>query len=650
MTILERRQDDGGQVATGGGSSWTDVFWSARQKAVDIDNFRARESMLEEEHDKRLTAIFQATGQRRDNPMLLPSRETYDGDLDDDAAVPRSRAEHIADFNGWLRDLAKNHPEHAAVIQPDLPPTEMALKRRNASELAQHQVMARYQGPFGTGALADIAGGVVGSFDDPVNAAANLAGPMGRVGLGLKALLWSAAKQGAANAGVEVAMQPRIAAWRNEASALTPALGYDAGDFARNVGLAFVTGAGLDLGVRGVSRGVQNLRGREAVLDAQGGVERWTTPEDALEQAALRSKSDLLRQAAAGDAKALRQLAEDTGTIHDPKTRAALEMLDDREATNTRLPGVDADEHAQAELQAARHLGNPMEPMPVLPEPLRPALGPSLGDGVAPATVRGAALEIDGLPAWRERMADAPDGTEGHALVFEHADGTRETLAGAGAGDAWVLREADGWTRAQAETQAARKQLHEGRLDPVEAALLMREHPDALDARLSLRGAEMRQARSLARLDERAFDMVADGQAKPHWGALVADLVADPAQHASILRELNSIDPGSERTARQVIGALTRRPDDGRPPYRGGMDDPGGAEGDLQIARLEKMLADEIGAIEGKPRSPDAPPLTLAERMAAEAFKDAPEASLAHALDDVAALERMAQVAELCKL
>jgi hypothetical protein len=656
MTFLSERQFDGSEgalVGAGGSTGWADVFWASRRQALEVDNALARSNMLEDAYDARIEAIAKATGQRLTNPYR-------GGVTPDDIAAAQTNPEgwrSTLSSGAWIeqaerrfeRDLlsmAERYPDHRDVIRADQTPRMEARERARNAEKGLGEAINLYDGSSVGALSAVLAGGLAGMAQDPVNAATMLLGPWHGAGSSLKGLLWMAVRQGAWNAGTEAALQPTVAAWRKEAG-----LGYDAGDFARNVGTAFAFGAGADLGVRGGYRAVQAMRGRVPRLAPDGSVAGYWTPDEALEAAALKTRSTALAAARDGDDAALRTLARETGVDRNPDVRALIDAIDNRAANDPAEPGTDLHERDVAIAQVERHLVDRDEPLPVPPEPLPEARGASLADGDAPDVPYGAAVDVDERLVWREPS----DGfSPGHAVVFERADGVREPMGDDLKADAWVLREADGWTRADAETVAARKRLAEGDVEPIEAALLMREHPQALDRSVAMRSENLRQARSLARLDDAAFDMVLAGDADPRLAALVGDLVPNTAEHAGILQRLASYAPATEADARLAIGALMRL---GRRHARFdlGLDDVTGAEGDVQIAELQRLLSDEVAAAEGRaPKPADGEEPTQAELFAEKvtrgAFDDAPEASLATSLGEAARLEDLAQLIGSCKL
>lgn len=630
--FYESQRAPDGQLASGPPSSADEVFETAKRSAWYVDNIHARDVALEEAYDRRIDAIKAATGVELANPRRRVNGVAPIGI----GLVAAAQEAGDAAFMRELATLAEQHPDKVDIIRADRSPREDALAIRNAAEKAAREAYDRYDGPWGTGALASFAGGVAGGLSDPVNLLAMLINPNARAGVGLKSMLWMAIKQGAANAGVEAAAQPAIYAWRKEAGLTEPALDYTPGTFAMNVGTAFALGFAPDVAVRGVARAIQRGRGLVPKLDDTGGVIGWHTPEQALEEAAIRSNRENLRKAAEGDTEALRGLAREAGIADNPEVKALFATIDNAEATATRIAGVDADDDAARALQTLRHLINPNEPLPVDAVPVPEAKGPRLGDADAPPAELGASFEVDGKPV--SRVTANPDG-EGRAVLWLDEEGNTSVLtrrAPEQAAEAYVFRAADGWSEAQARVHAARKELRDEPLDVLEAARLMRDNPAALDQSVSLASAEMRQARAIARLSDEAFDNVLAGTASPELGAIVADHEPNVARHGWMLSTLQQAGPSSPAEARQILGLLQRGA--GKVgPARAGLDDPRGAAAQRQIEALERQL-------EEAPEQPR--PTYAAEREAIEAT---PEVSLKRMRDEVDMLERMGELITECK-
>jgi hypothetical protein len=284
MSFFEEERRLGGEIAAGPPTTMTEIADAAIKSQWYVDNVNARNVASEEAFDRRIDDIFRTTGIRLDSPLReRVARSEVLADRPVRFAPPgagRLTAETAESFEqreqGFLKrldELAEQFPEAAHMIKPGRSPMEDAREKARTSEGSVRDVMARYRGLPGSGTLAQFAGGFVGMLNDPVNVATMALGPTGRAGAGLRGLGWMAAKQGAANAAVEGASQPWIAAWRADAG-----VGYDASTFWGNVGTAFAFGFGVDAAFRGAIRGVQGARGREAVLDPDGGIMGWRRP------------------------------------------------------------------------------------------------------------------------------------------------------------------------------------------------------------------------------------------------------------------------------------------------------------------------------------------------------------------------------------
>lgn len=608
MTDIERWQPGAPSPGIAGDpASLGELYDSSLDEQVQANNENARFDMRLQATERRISAIERATGTRLANPF---QKGRWDGDrsyLVEGQAFAMPTADELSAFQDELRNLALSRPEYAGVIKPELSPWQEVTQSTNAAGRRAEDAMATrgnlLNDPLAFG--ASFAGAFVGSFYDPVNIIANLAGGPGNKA---KSILWNAVRQGAVNAGVQAALEPAVQAWRKEA-------GLEAGlvQGAQNVGFAFAFGAGLDAGGRTIARTARSLTGR---ADGQGGLFTDAPPPavrpteaalDALEQAAkARPEGDILRRAADGDEAALIELARGLND-EDPAVRGAIAELETR--PDPRLDrvieqmGIDDGSHISALAQAVRNAEVPFaEPPPARVEGLPEARGPSLSsDDPAPAA-RGVTFEVDGKPARLDRIEAGDIGTDaaafqyksggdaagatdrlanvgrwdeigaGKVVVFERmngelviADGHQrlalaKRLEREGRGhvelDAYVLREADGWTPADVRALAAKKNLQEGSGTAIDAARILRERPDIADQSLPTTAPMLRQARALARLSDAAFTRVVSGQAEPSYAALVADLVPDKERHASVLDDLTRLGPQTQREARVAIGEL----------------------------------------------------------------------------------------------
>jgi hypothetical protein len=381
-------------------------------------------------------------------------------------------------------------------------------------------------------------------------------------------------------------------------------------------------------------------------------------PSAALETAARSlPESNPVRRAAEGDRAALDELVTAAGLDTDPAIRGA-KLADDADAT-LRAEFDEADralsmakrlrEDDEAGLaQATRHALDDREPPPGHVDTIPEARGPDLSDEAPLPKGRknqyGTTFQVDGKKVrFREvdpkKLTTDPETFQvktsgkplqgvtawdadaaGRAVVFEKksgemvvADGhARKALADrlpdAGKLPAYVMREADGWTAADVRAHAAKKNLQEGSVGTIDAARVMREAPDVVDASLPLSTAAMRQARALTRLSDEAFAQVEAGNVPAEAAALVGDLVPDQSRHAALIADLVAAEPRNAAEARAMLGELVREPnaqthaailgaraaDTDAPLRANGFDDPNGPEAKAQVDALEAQFKKQI--------------------------------------------------------
>ncbi len=567
-------------------ASLGEIFDAAVESARYVDNVNARVRGEQEAYDRRIDAIKEATGVQLFNPRYRPPDRR------------RNVKDHIDwddDFQRELERLAEQFPQHRDIIAPHRPVQEEVKANARAIEGRLLDVLDRSRGvilPYAT----MFAGGMRGALEDPANIGTMFVGPAGGAGRGATGLLWMAVRQGAANAGVEAALQPVVQNWRREAG-----MDYGARHAALNIATAFALGGAFDAGVRGTFRGVQHARGLEPETDDAGVIRGWKRPEDALEASASELPPDsVIAKARSGDRQALDELTEATGVADDPVVRGA-KLADDLEADlEERVPGVDDGEGLRKLAHALRHADDPDTPPPLRAEVTPVARQPSLADDV-PSPGRKFQIENKAV-SFREvdpvsittdaavfqfkRGGDAAGATDrlsgvqewdpiaaGRAVIYERADGTQVIVDGhqrlalaKRLNDpdtrlqAFVFREADGWTPGDVRALAAKKNLQEGSGSVVDAASIIRERPDIIDTSVPLGSNAMRQARALSRLSNEAFAQVVAGIVSPNYAALIGDLIPDKSRHAGMMADLVDAAPANVREARIVVQDLMQLP------------------------------------------------------------------------------------------
>jgi hypothetical protein len=224
----------------------------------------------------------------------------------------------------------------------------------------------------------------------------------------------------------------------------------------------------------------------------------------------------------------------------------------------------------------------PTEEKPALP-PSNPAVaGPGGGiEAIDPTTISvdakrfqfkaggdesGVTERLQGVEKWDPRLA-------GTALVFRDAEGKdwiadghqrlalAKRLSEGQPGiriNAFVLKEGDGVTDAEARVIAAIKNIAEGTGTSIDAAKILREAGES--------GVEMpplppksvlvREGRDLAKLSSDAFGMAVNGVVPTNQAAVVGRMVTDPAVQAEAMRVLAKSKPENMRQAEMVVREL----------------------------------------------------------------------------------------------
>ncbi|WP_414462962.1 hypothetical protein [Hyphomicrobium sp. DY-1] len=162
--------------------------------------------------------------------------------------------------------------------------------------------------------------------------------------------------------------------------------------------------------------------------------------------------------------------------------------------------------------------------------------------------------------------------------------------------------------------------------DPIELAADIRETPEILAEGLPWTDPKLKAAAQLSKLSDQAFDMVAGGEVDPRLGTIVAEHVADPDQHAPLLRQLSEAAPATPDDARAKLADLLAGPRDDVAHARTAgiadelvdrpvtlVDDPYGADGMRQLEQLRRDLSAEIEEATGvKPKERDGDALAAA--------------------------------------
>lgn len=121
--------------------------------------------------------------------------------------------------------------------------------------------------------------------------------------------------------------------------------------------------------------------------------------------------------------------------------------------------------------------------------------------------------------------------------------------------NAFVLREADGFSAADARTLTALKNIREGRGKAADAAKVFRDvglDPELLKS-LPPRSALIRDGKALASLSDEAFGAIINDVIPESYGAAIGALAPDPATHMALVDLLAKTDPANRRQAEAIV-------------------------------------------------------------------------------------------------
>ncbi|MEL6289531.1 MAG: hypothetical protein AAFQ35_12235, partial [Pseudomonadota bacterium] len=593
-----------GSFARGDVTGVGDIFDRSVEQFRLVENMNGRIVSHGRAYDAAIAEVQSLTGVALENPIDEPA--AYRRDLDEALIAaydgrPNGPVDYARErFSVRLSELARDHPDHAKALAGIADVTENARRLARESEHALGDALSRYQGPWGGAFAAQLAGGFRAMIEDPGNVAAMMiGGPQNSA----RSIAWNAMVAGATNAAVEGAMQPWVQAWRAEAG-LEAGLGLAV----ENTAYAFLFGAGFDAAGRGAVRGTKHLLAkRKENAEASTSPDAPPDPAAALTEAASRLPRDNpARAAVEGDPAALAEAARVLTDPDDAAARGALAELEKAETGPQRPEGLDEADHLNAAASAVRAAIEPERQAPPRPlPPRRAATDPYLGDDRPAPT--GRQIEVAGKPATRGSFDPTTIGTDadafqfkgggdsagvterlqgvtrwdpmasGNVVLFERADGTRVIADGhqrLGLArriarddpdqsvrlDGYLFREVDGWTPSDVRVVAAKKNLQEGSGDAIDAARVIREAPDVLDASVPVSSEQMRQARQLARLSDEAFGMVVGGVVPANHAAALGEAQVAPHRHVGILSELAQVGPSNVREARLLVAELAQMP------------------------------------------------------------------------------------------
>tara|TARA_R110000751_G_scaffold40935_2_gene96579 strand:+ start:8717 stop:11134 length:2418 start_codon:yes stop_codon:yes gene_type:complete len=395
-------------------------------------------------------------------------------------------------------------------------------------------------------AIARFAGGMGGTFADPVSTAT---APFALVGAGLtltKNVLLNAAINTVAGAASEISVEQ----WYREQGKQ-----YTAGDFVRNVSQGAAFGAAIPLGgaaivgtIRQARRGINFLKSRRNLSDDDKAL------IDILEDQLDLEESNPLE---APDPNAAQ-------FEHESRLEAATIAIN----TNT-APNMPNDPTAPINAQAAIEAQDVDTIYRVEAKSIevdaKTFQFKSGGDEF------GVTARLQGITKWEPQWA-------GVVTVYEYADGrmaiadghqrvglAKRIMANDPSQDiklnAYKLRQADGISVEQARMIAALTNIVEGSGTAVDAAKVLRVDPSRLPD-LPPMSELVQQARGIMPLSDNSFSMVVNGIVPPKYAMYVGRLIEDKSLQDAAMRVLAKSTPESKFQAEAMVRQVRDLPSD----------------------------------------------------------------------------------------
>lgn len=234
-------------------------------------------------------------------------------------------------------------------------------------------------------------------------------------------------------------------------------------------------------------------------------------------------------------------------------------------------PGIVGNERLKASGMQQRRMESVVDNKPIIQKTLSPTkikADPATFQFKSGGNHEGVTDRLQGVKKWDQVAA-------GNTIVFERkngelviADGHQRrglALRAVAAGqknvkmNAFVFREKDGWKASDVYAIAAMKNIKESSGNALDMAKVMRARPDLLDGSVPMSDAKVRDARSLSKLSDAAFDLVAKGAVKQDIAVPVGDL-ADSARHVDLLKEMAKAKISTAQHARLYVGQALAAP------------------------------------------------------------------------------------------
>jgi hypothetical protein len=506
-------------VGAGADYGWNVMRGGARGDEYQHELLR-RHAQLEKRTGQKIKWSSQMFGQDKLSERML-------GAVVDPAMRAIGVQQSDESYEAQVAALKADHPG----ALDDIESSEQILTRLQGKWSAKGQKVAEAS-YYRTGAAGVFVGQTGASMAEPENVGAMIAtGPLG-AGRSLAVRMLA---QGAANAGVEATLVPQ----RFEDAKRFGGPQYTAGQATLDIAGAGLGAAGFEALGAGVKAGLHQLRGLRGAVSADP---------------AMRGAFDVVETAARDDAI--------LGDLGGAEHQLALDALS-RGAPPPRLePDRDLGELFNGGASSADYKGRTIAVESFDPATL--ATDPARFQYKADADAQGVTARLKGVEAWDPLAA-------GRVMVFEDQGGARFIADGhqrfglisrlnddrgfAHQLDGFLFREADGWKAQDVRVLAALKNIREGSGNPLDAAKVFRDAPQALqDRSLPVTGEFMAQARGLASLSPEAFGAVVNKVLPERYAAEIGQLAdGRPDLHMDMVRLLKVADPSNGDEARALV-------------------------------------------------------------------------------------------------
>lgn len=527
----------------GGGedTGFVENFSAAYESQLKTSRTDSRGIVLKEQWDPIIRQVKEKTGKQFINPAnYLGASDTQGFGQKQYDRVSEEIFKYIRDRQDMFPDLVNESSE--TIFERA---KKNAIKSLDVSaDVAGRQTLGGWLGEFGGSAAA--------MLTDAPNIAITAADIYFTRGKNY-GILKESLRQGVLNMGIEAITQVEVSDWYK-----TLGLPYDYKTFFTNVAVAGIGASAITAGFMGAKPALQFTRrqiadGIEALGKARARMEGRPYELDP-DVKLLKEMDEIDNISSQGNV-----LKDDAGDLeHNARLTQSYTAVAEGAATkvvpNPPASAIDAirDIHFHDNLNGQIFAYKPNQLM----------VDAELFQFKAGGDVMGVTERLQDVTKWDPVKANT-------AIVYEFADGRtfiadgHQRLALAKrlqesdpAQDiqlyAFKIREADGFSPAEARAMAAGKNLAEGTGTLIDAAKILRDAPELINT-LPPRSVFVRQAQDLSRLTNKAFMAVVNDVVPPNFGSLVGRYITDEAQQLATLNLLRRLEPANMVQAEQIV-------------------------------------------------------------------------------------------------